>query len=161
LFRLREPLLERILGDRMMNLKQQEWNQSLELDLAQRARSVAEGYKIGPDTFFQEKAFGALAAKCRRRHAVLIVCCGQMNPLLGRVLDPSLRAEMLAFLRGEAAGDTNIVLLEPAQMPPQTEKDYDDLNHVNPATQARFSEYMAGVLENLTRSNQPARRAAR
>jgi hypothetical protein len=161
LFRLRDPLLGRILGPSMMNLSQQEWNQSLVPDLATRARTAAEAYHFGPNTVFQKKAFGIFAAKCRARHAVLIVCCGQLNPILGRMLDPSLRADMLAFLRGQAAQDTNIVLLEQAQMPVQTEKDYDDLTHVNTAAQVRFSEYIAGVLENLMHTNQPARHAAR
>jgi hypothetical protein len=161
LFRLREPLLGRILGPSMMNLSQEEWNQSLITDLAARARIAVAAYQLGPNTVFQKKAFGVFAAKCRERHAVLIVCCGQMNPILGRVLDPSLRADMLAFLRGQAAQDTNIVLLEQAQMPVQTEKDYDDLSHVNTAAQVRFSEFMADVLENLMRTNQPAKHVAR
>jgi hypothetical protein len=153
LFRLRDPLLGRILGPSMMNLSQEDWNQSLATDLTARARSAAASYHAGPNTVFQKKAFGVLAAKCRQRHAVLIVCCGQLNPIFGRMLDPSLRADMVAFLRGQAAQDTNIVLLDRAQMPVQTEMDYDDLTHVNKAAQARFSEFMAGVLENLMRTN--------
>jgi hypothetical protein len=62
---------------------------------------------------------------------------------------------MLAFLRAQAAQDSNIVLLEEAQMPLQTEKDYDDLTHVNRAAQVRFSEFLAGFLENLMRASQP------
>jgi hypothetical protein len=154
LFRLRDPLLGRIMGHDMMNLSQEEWNQSLATDLASRAKTAGASYHFGPGTVFQKKAFGVFAAKCRERHAVLIVCCGQNNPILGRAIDPSFRADMLAFLRGQAAQDTNIVLLEEAQMPNQTEKDYDDLTHVNPAAQVRFSEYIAGVLENLMRSDQ-------
>jgi hypothetical protein len=156
LFRLRDPLLNRILGPRMMNLSQEEWNQSLATDLAQRARTAAAGHTRGPNTVFQKNSFNAFAAKCRERHAVLIVCSGQNNPIFDRAVDPSFRADMLAFLRAQATQDTNIVLLEAAQMPVQTEKDYEDLTHVNVAAQVRFSEYMAGVLENLMRSNQPA-----
>jgi hypothetical protein len=72
-----------------------------------------------------------------------------MNPILGRLIDPSLRAEMLAFLRGQAAQDPNIILLDQAQMPVQTEKDYDDLSHVNTAAQVRFSVFMSGRLEDF------------
>jgi len=161
LFRLSDSLLGRILGHTMMNLSQEEWNQSLLTDLATRAKIAAAGYHPGPNAVFQKNAFGVFAAKCRARHAVLIVCCGQLNPILGRVIDPSLRANMLAFLRHQAAQDTNIVLLEEAQMPVQTEQDYDDLTHVNRAAQVRFSEFMAGILDNLTHTNQPAQHAAR
>ena len=161
LFRLRDPLLGRILGPSMMNLSQEEWDQSLVTDLATRARTAAAVYHLGPNTVFQKKAFDVFAAKCRQRHAVLIVCCGQVNPILARMMDPSLRADLLAFLRGRAAEDTNIVLLEPAQLPVQTEKDYLDLNHVNTAAQARFSEFIAGVLDNLMRTNRPLEHAAR
>jgi hypothetical protein len=161
LFRLRDPLLGRILGHSMMDLSQEEWNQSLDKDLAGRARFAEAGYHVGPDTVFQKKAFGVFAAKCRERHSVLIVCCGQMNPVLARAIEPSLRADMLAFLRGQAAQDTNIVLLDEADLPPQTEKDYDDLTHVNQAAQMRFSEFIAGVLEKLMHPNQPSGHAAR
>jgi hypothetical protein len=158
LFRLRDPLLGRILGSSMMNLSQEEWNQSLVTDLAARARAAAAVYHLGPNTDFQKKAFDVFAAKCRHRHAVLVVCCGQVNPILARVMDPSLRADLLAFLRGRAAQDPNIVLLEPAQLPVQTEKDYVDLNHVNTAAQAQFSEFIAGVLDDLMRTNRPVSR---
>ena len=84
-----------------------------------------------------------------------------MNPVLARAIEPSLRADMLAFLRGQAAQDTNIVLLDEADLPPQTEKDYDDLTHVNQAAQMRFSEFIAGVLEKLMHPNQPSGHAAR
>ncbi len=161
LFRFRDPLLGRLLGFRLMNLSQEEWNNSLDQDLAKRARAAAAGYHLGPGTVFQEKAFGVFAAKCRQRHATLIACCGQMNPVFGRAIDPSVRAEMLAFLRHQAACDTNIVLLEEPAMPRQTEKDYDDLTHVTTTAQVRFSQYMAGVLENLMHTSQSAGHAAR
>jgi hypothetical protein len=68
-----------------------------------------------------------------------------------------LHADMLAFLRAQAAKDTNILLLEEAQMPLQTEKDYDDLSHVSTVAQVQFSQYIAGVLENLMHtSHSPA-----
>jgi hypothetical protein len=159
LFRFRDPLLCRILGYSMMNLNQEQWNQSLATDLASRARTAAADYHIGPDAAFQKRAFGAFALKCRQRHAKLIVCCGHNNPILDRAIDPSLHADMLAFLRAQAAKDTNILLLEEAQMPLQTEKDYDDLSHVSTAAQVQFSQYMAGVLENLMQARQSAAHA--
>jgi hypothetical protein len=155
LFRLRDPLLGRILGPSLMNLSQDEWNQSLSTDLATRGRTVAAAYHFGTITDFQKKSFGVFADKCRARHAVLIVCCGQLNPFLGRAIDPSLRPDMLAFLRSQAAQDTNIVFLDESQMPVQTEKDYDDLTHVNTNAQVRFSEFMVGVLEKLMQTNAP------
>jgi hypothetical protein len=161
LFRLSDSLLGRILGHTMINLSQEEWNQSLVTDLAVRAKTAAAGYHFGPNTVFQKNAFGVFAAKCRSRHAVLIVCCGQLNPILSRALDPALRLDMLAFLHGQAALDTNIVLLEQSQMPVQTEQDYDDLTHVNKAAQVQFSEFMAGILDNLMSTNHPAQHAAR
>jgi hypothetical protein len=161
LFRLRDPLLGRILGPGIMNLSQEKWNQSLVTDLAGRAKIAAAPYHLGPNTDFQKTAFGVFADKCRQRHAVLIVCCGQLNPILGRMTDPSLRADLVAFLRAQAAQDTNIVLLEQAQMPQQTETDYDDLTHVNKAAQVRFSEFMGDVLEKLMGTNQSSSHAAR
>ena len=138
----------------MMNLNQEAWNQSLVTDLSTRAKTAATSYHKGPNAVFQENAFGLFAAKCRARHATLIVCCGQLNPILGRAIDPSLRVNMVDFLRSQAAHDTNIVLLEEARMPKQTEQDYDDLTHVNRAAQVKFSEFMADILQGLMHTNQ-------
>jgi hypothetical protein len=154
LFRCREPLAGRILGFRALNISQERYNRALSMNLAQRAKSEAASFRISADSDFQKRAFMDLAQKCRDKHSRLIVCCGQVNPILEKTLDPALRPDMLAFLRDRAAHDANIVLLDEGDLPSQTDADYDDLTHVNTAAQARFSEYIAGVLDKLARQNQ-------
>ncbi len=149
LFRLREPVISRLFGVKILGLNQARRDQSLSADLAERARTAATGYHIGTESDFQKKAFDLFARKCRERHARLVLCCGQLNPILGRALDPALRPDMLAYLHDLASHDSNIILLEETQLPVQTEKDYKDLTHVDKATQVRFTEYMETVLQKL------------
>ncbi len=154
LFHYREPLVGRLFGFKTLNINQERYDAGLSQSLAQRAKTSAANFRMGADSDFQKRAFIAFAQKCRQGHHRLIICCGQMNPILGRALDPALRPDMLAFLRHCAAVDANIVLLDEASLPRQTEADYDDLTHVNVAGQVRFSEYIANVLGKLPRQNQ-------
>jgi hypothetical protein len=149
LFRLREPVISRLFGVRILGLNQERRDLSLSADLAERAKTAAAGYRLGPESDFQKKAFALFAAKCRERHARLIVCCGQLNPIFGRALDPALRPDMLAWLHDLARRDPNLILLEESQLPVQTEKDYQDLTHVDEANQIRFTKYMETVLQKL------------
>jgi len=154
LFRLRDPLAGRILGSSIQSLRQEQYDQSLSTNLAQRAKAMASGFRAGPESDFQKNSFSAFAQRCREQHRTLVVCCGQFNPILGRALDPALRSDMLAFLRSQAAQDANILLLDESDLPKQTEADYDDLTHVNEAAQIRFTEFIAGVMQKLLRTDQ-------
>ena len=79
----------------------------------------------------------------------MILCSGQMNPILARQIDPALRARMLAFLAQLATKYDNVVLLQEKDLPTQTEADYEDLSHANSAAQIRFTEAIARVLQGL------------
>ena len=62
---------------------------------------------------------------------------------------------MMAFFHEQARQDPNIILLEESQLPRQLEGDYTDLTHANEAARERFSQYIAEVMEKLTRTNSP------
>jgi hypothetical protein len=162
LYQVWEPLADRIQTWKTENQNQAQYDASLDSNLVSRARGAVKFYSFGSECDFQKKAFTAFAKMCAARHCRLVVCCGQLNPILERALDPSLRPDMVAFLRGQAAKDANIVLLEESQMPRQLESDYEDLNHVNAATRQRFSQYIAEVLTKLASANStPATKASR
>ncbi len=148
LFRIWEPLMARLRPPKTQNAEQAAYDATLENNLADRAQRVAKGFEH-VDSSFDKKAFGILADMCRRRGCRLILCCGQLNPILERSLNPSVRRDMVDFLHQQAAADTNIVLLDESQLPVQTESDYEDLTHVNLAARARFSQFMAGELAKL------------
>jgi hypothetical protein len=150
LYRVWEPLVARAQVWQTQDPNQARYDASLENNLAERAQRAARGYALGPECGFQKRAFAAFATMCRERRCRLVVCCGQFNPILERALNPALRPDMMAFLREQAGKDSNIVLLEESQLPRQTESDYDDLTHVNLAARARFSQYIADMLESLT-----------
>jgi hypothetical protein len=149
LYRVWEPLAARARGWESLNIDQGRYDASLESDLVARAQRFAKGMSFGPTCGFQKRAFAAFAKMCRERGSRLVVCCGQLNPILGRALDPALRPDMIAFLREQASHDSNITLLEESQLPRQVEGDYEDLTHVNDAARERFSQYIAGVLDKL------------
>jgi hypothetical protein len=145
-----EPLMERVRNYSVQAEKQARYAASLDPDLAERAKLVTGFYTRSSVTQFEKNAFIALADRCRNAGARLIVCCGQLNPILARALDPSLRPEMLAFLRHEAQNNPNIILFDESQLPLQTEEDYTDLTHVKPETRVRCSNFIADKLEELT-----------
>jgi hypothetical protein len=149
LYRAWDSLIARVKGYETANAAQARYDASLESDLANRARSLTNAYNFGLGNQFTEASFIALAKTCRQQHCRLIVCCGQLNPVLGRLLDPALRTHMLAFFHEQAGKDPNIVVLDDSQLPRQVESDYEDLTHIDEAARQRFSEFMAGTLENL------------
>jgi hypothetical protein len=155
LFKYREPIADRLFGFRTANIGQEKYDQALTASLADRAKIAASHFHLGPDSDFQKRAFLEFARQCREKGCRLVVCCGQLNPILENALDPAFRRDLLGFLHDCAARDTNIVLLDEHRLPPQTEADYDDLTHANAAAQARFSEYIAGVLGTLAQQNHP------
>jgi hypothetical protein len=155
LYRVWDSLAARARGWETQNRDQARYDASLENNLADRAQRAAKSMGFGPECTFHKESFAAFAKMCRERGCRLIVCCGQLNPLLERDLDPALRPDMMAFLHEQAARDSNIILLEASQMPTQLESDYEDLTHVNDAARARFSQYMAGVMEKLMLPKSP------
>jgi hypothetical protein len=155
LYRVWDSLVARARGFEASNKAQEQYDASLESNLEDRARREAVGLGLGPESNFHKASFAAFAKMCRKRGCRLIVCCGQLNPVAERALDPALRPDMMAFLHDQAAHDTNIVLLDPSQLPPQVEADYEDLTHVNAAARARFSQYIAEVLDKLTSAKSP------
>ena len=148
-FRVRDLIAERLLGNQLTGLRQRERNAALVADLQQRAVEAATGYRVDPQSEFSFAAFEAFVTKCRGENRTVVLCCGQLNPVLGRRLDPALRPQMLAFLRGLASKHSNVVLVEESQMPAQSEQAYVDLTHVGPTAQAQFTEAIAGVLEKI------------
>jgi hypothetical protein len=145
--------MARLRGGNVQKKQQARYDASLESSLEERARRIAKDYE-GADSSFQKRAFEILAQKCRERDCRLVICAGQCNPILERAMNPSIRRDMMDFLHEQAARDPNIILLVDSQMPRQVEADYDnDLTHVNGAARARFSKYIAEVLEKTIQTN--------
>lgn len=155
LYRAWEPLMMRVRGKVAEEQKQAQYDASLNVNLNERAKRVAEGMSLGPWSEYQKNAFRVFAQMCRKRGARLVICCGQLNPVLERALNPALRADMLNFLCGLAKEDPNVVLLSRDELPAQGESDYEDLTHVNEKAREQFSNCIAGVLEDLEQGQMP------
>jgi hypothetical protein len=151
-FWLRDPVVQRLFGDPLAGLGQAEQDATLATDLHQRATVWAAVMRADLQSDFCFAAFDEFVARCRSEGRKVILCCGQMNPILARQLDPALRPKMLAFLAQLPAKYDNVVLLQEKDLPTQSEADYEDLSHANKAAQIRFTEAIARVLQDMERT---------
>lgn len=151
LFRLRDALAQRLLGAETANIKQRQRDEALASNLEQRAADAAANYRAGPQTAFEMGAFEQFVARCQARRIAVVLCCGQLNPILSSKLDPALRPRMVSFLQQLAARHGNVTLVEPGALPVHSAEDYEDLTHVNRAAQERFTEAIVRVLAGLAR----------
>jgi hypothetical protein len=149
LFYLRDVAAQRALGNAMLDLSTPASHADPEADQNQQAKKFAAGFALGPKSDFQTRAFEAFVAKCAAQHRTVVLCCGQLNPVLARELNPELRPHMQGFLRHLAAKYDNVVLLEEKEFPAQTAADYEDFTHVGPAARERFTTALAHILQNL------------
>jgi hypothetical protein len=148
-FWIREPIPERVLGVEVSGIRQKGLDAALASDLAQRAVEAAAGYRSDAGSDFSFRAFEVFVAKCRSQHRMVIACCGQVNPILARRLNPALRAQMRAFLRNLAANYDNLVFLDEGDLPREAESDYEDLTHITAEARVRFTEALEPVLQRL------------
>ncbi len=147
LFRCRDMLAQRVLGDATVNLKQVEYDSGLTNDLPARAKATVVIYKNDRSSDFQKQAFEDFIGRCQKANRRVILFVGQSNPLLERELDPSFHSDMSAFLNQVAVRHSNVILVSANEMPVETAADYKDLSHVNLETQKRFTAWLGDWLE--------------
>ena len=155
LYRVWDPLSARVRFWQKGDPAQARFDVALETSLAERAKRVAKTVDKGAIFEFNQRAFEDFAKQCRERHCQLIICCGQVNPILANAIDPTLRPAMIDYLHQQAAKDPNIILVEAPILPQHVEADYEDLTHVNLAARARCSAVIANVLADLDRKKSP------
>jgi hypothetical protein len=149
MYRNRESIERRILGNTLTTLGQRRRDAGLASDLEARAVEAAMAYTNCAQTRFEMAAFEDFVGKCKAQRRLVVVCCGQLNPILGKKIDPQLRIQLIERLRQIAARYDNVRLLEENAMPFQSASDYADLTHANEAARARFSTYIADELAKL------------
>lgn len=155
LFRCRDVLSRRLLGPEVMNLKQAGYDASLNEDLSARARQVAEGYRINAESEFQKRAIFDFVGRCKAAGRTVVLIDGGCNPILMRALDPAVRQDMVAFLHHLETSFSNVVVVRPGELAKQTEADFEDLSHVTPEMQRRFTESLAVWLETHLAEHRP------
>jgi hypothetical protein len=158
-FRSRDILAQRFLGDVTVNLKQTTYDNSLKVDLEERAKEVVNSYKNDRATVFQKQAFEDFISRCEKAHRRVILFAGQSNPILESKLSPAFRADMTAFLEQIKSRHNNVILVSAAEMPVEVAADYQDLSHITPGPQKRFTAWLAGWLEKqLDSKSTPAKK---
>lgn len=148
-FRLRDLFAERLLGNELADLPQRERNAALGMDLERRAREAAPGFQEDEQSRFCMDSFEKFVANCGARHCRVVLCCGQLNPILERQLSPSLRPKMISYLQSLASRYENVTIVKEQELPRQSDQDYEDLTHVDSSARKRFTTAMAGILEKL------------
>jgi len=148
-FRLRDLFAERLLGKELADLPQRERNAALGTDLERRAREAAPGFQEDEQSRFCMDAFERFVANCRAKRWRVVLCCGQLNPILERKLAPTLRPKMLTYLNSLASRYENVIVVSEQQLPAQSEQDYEDLTHVGTPARILFTTAIAGILEKL------------
>lgn len=146
-YALRDTLAQRILGKGVVGIKQRQVDENLGGDLEATARRIAPTWKMDANSDFQKKAFAVFVEDCVQHRQKLVIIAGQLNPILGQLLSPEMRADMLTFLHSlYDRYPENVFLEEP---PFQPAEQYVDLTHVSPEQRKQFTCYMARRLEEL------------
>ncbi len=157
LFRCREALAQRLFGPAIVNLKQLQYDRSLQADLEARARENARAFHLSAESDFEKQAFEDFVARCQQANRQVVLLVGGYNPILARKIDPAIRADMMRFLDRLKSRYSCVVLVPQGDLPEQTPADYEDLNHVNPDMQRRFTANLADQLPKLLSPGQEAR----
>lgn len=156
LFRCREVLAQRLFGPAIVNLKQLQYDSSLQSDLEARARENAAAFHLSGVSDFEKQAFEDFVARCQQANRQVILLVGGYNPILARQIDPAIRADMMRFLDRLKSRYSRVVLVPQGDLPEQTPADYEDLTHVNRDMQRRFSTDLADRLPKLLSQGQAA-----
>ena len=155
LFRLREPVAQRLLGFRMIQLNQLEHDESLAVDLRERAKTVALSLHQDETVTAQKAAFEAFVAECKKFRVKLVLCAGQLNPIVYDYAKPFFREDYLKFLSETQKANPQIALLTPDTLGWQTPETYLDLTHVKKPEQSEFSLRMSRWLQQNLDQLQP------
>jgi len=146
LFRCRTALSQRLLGASMMQIRQAQYDAALDPNLELRAAKTATTFhRAGSE--FQMQALENFVTRCEKHDRQVIVLVGGYNPILAQKLDPTMRPEMIRFLKELQSRHVNLQLVLEDELPRQTAADYDDLNHANLDMQRRFTEALAQMLQ--------------
>lgn len=149
LFRCREVLALRLLGSRITQLKQQEYDISLQSDLNARASEISGDFRLNQESEFQKQAFEDFVVRCQRANRHILLLVGGYNPLLARRINPDIRADMLNFLNQLQIHYSLVSLVRESELAEQTPANYEDLSHVDKETQHRFTTALAKFLTNF------------
>ena len=155
LFRCRGILTQRLLGSAIASLQQIRHDASLPRDLNARALQSAKEFHVDDESDFQKRAFEDFLDDCAKAHRRVILLTGGYNPVLTDVMNVAVRADMLRFLDQVQKRHPNVTVIPASKLPEQRPSDYEDLTHINPDMQKRFSEWLATLLEKDIRAKVP------
>jgi hypothetical protein len=150
-FYLRDVLSQRILGPGVAMIRQRQHDATVKNNLDAGSARLAPMFQINAESALQKSALASLAMDCAKRQQRLVLIAGQLNPLLGRRLDPALRIDMLSFLRELQRQHPDIVLI--TNPPFQEVSDYIDLTHVNDERRRAFTQFVAEQLKATVLTN--------
>lgn len=150
LYKIRDLITIRIYGKKAFSIEEKNWNKELDSDLQKRAERFKTVFKDSEtNSAFNERAFEMFVLRSKLAGTKIVVCIGQMNPILSDIINPSYRKQTLEFLRKIASQNGHVFLFESNAFPIQTKENYHDLTHVNDKTQIRFTQRLALLLKKI------------
>lgn len=150
IYRYRNSLSHRILGWQIVNLKQYEFDASLETDLEEQARRRAPKLKMGRFSRFQQASLAAAVAELSTRGCTTILIAGNTHPKLQKHMNPRVREDMTAYLeRLRVAGKGNVIVVEGSEFFTPKDSDFLDLVHFSKPSQERFTRLLIPYLESI------------
>ncbi|MES2659789.1 MAG: hypothetical protein V4689_14315 [Verrucomicrobiota bacterium] len=140
LYRYRNPLSHRILGWSIVNLDQQHFDQSLEVDLDQQAKRRAPNLGIGATSTFEQAAFARMIGELSEKGCTTLVISGHTHPSMGKYLNPAVKEHLDRFLSDLAARHPErMKLVDGDRFFSPASSDFVDLVHFNDEAQQRFT----------------------
>lgn len=147
LHRYRRSLSNKILGWSFVNLDQQRFNASLELDLETQARRRAIHLQEDEISTFEKAAFSRAIRELSARGCMTLLIAGHTHPALQRHMNPSLRPSMLHEL-GKITTENKgkVFVIDGSHFSVPTEGDFVDLVHFSKEAQAHFTRALIAYL---------------
>ena len=150
IYRYRNSLSHAILGWQIVNVKQSEFDASLETDLEEQARRRAPTLTLGRSSGFQQSAFAAAVAELSSKGCTTILIAGDTHPKLQKHMNSEVRKDMMAYLdRLRDAGKGSVIVVEGSEFFTPEESDFMDLVHFRKPSQERFTRRLIPYLETI------------
>jgi len=155
LYRDRSSIAHKVLGWPLINLKQLEFDRSLEHDMERQAARRAPQLKAGVTYGFDQAVLTRMVDELSARGCDTLLIAGHVHPALQRHMDPALRQSMCGFLEQlQTCGNGRVTVVDGARFFQPVSSDFVDLVHFNDDAQKRFTRKL---IEYLTVTYVPPR----
>lgn len=147
IYHYRNSLSQKALGWSLVNVRQLQFDTSLEPDLERQAQRRAPDLKAGSNYEFEQAAFARMVGELSAKGCDTLLIAGHIHPALQRHMNPALRQAMRGFLaRLQARGNGRVTVVDGARFFEPVPGDFLDLVHFTDDSQQRFTRKLVAYL---------------